>query len=159
MASVLSRNAVLDYCMILGKFGFPKMGIAGAGYATAIGTAIAALYGMYLVFSDRERREYGLTTGWKWNSELMQRFIRFGVPSGMQWALEGLAFSIFLIFIGRMVDGSAALSASSIVVTIMMLSILPAMGRGAGNLCARRPVFGGEKNPTRPNALFGPAGR
>lgn len=124
----LVANAILDYCMILGKFGFPKMGIAGAGYATAIGTAAAALYGMYLVFSDRERREYGLTTGYKWNGELMARFIRFGVPSGMQWALEGLAFTVFLIFIGRMADGSAALSASSIVVTIMMLSILPAMG-------------------------------
>ena len=124
----LVANAVLDYCMILGKFGFPKMGIAGAGYATAIGTAIAALYGLVLVFTDKERREYNLTAGWKWNGDLLKRFIRFGVPSGMQWALEGLAFSIFLIFIGRMVDGSAALSASSIVVTVMMLSILPAMG-------------------------------
>ncbi|HMV36576.1 MAG TPA: MATE family efflux transporter [Turneriella sp.] len=124
----LVANAVLDYFMILGKGGFPEMGIAGAGYATAIGTALAALYGLWLVFSDRERREYGMNSGWRWNRELMARFIRFGVPSGMQWALEGLAFSIFLIFIGRMVDGNAALSASSIVVTVMMLSILPALG-------------------------------
>lgn len=124
----LVANAVLDYFMILGKGGFPKMGIAGAGYATAIGTAVAAVYGVWLVFSDRERREYHLHSGWKWNADLLRRFIRFGVPSGMQWALEGLAFSIFLIFIGRMTDGSAALSASSIVVTVMMLSILPALG-------------------------------
>ena len=89
---------------------------------------MTALYGLVLVFKDKERREYNLTSGWKWDADLLKRFIRFGVPSGMQWALEGLAFSIFLIFIGRMVDGSAALSASSIVVTVMMLSILPAMG-------------------------------
>jgi MATE family multidrug resistance protein len=69
-----------------------------------------------------------MSSAWQWNTALMRRFIRFGVPAGMQWALEGLAFSIFLIFIGRMVDGSAALSASSIVVTIMMLAILPALG-------------------------------
>lgn len=124
----LVANAVLDYAMILGKWGFPKMGIAGAGYATAIGTAIAALYGLWLVFSDKHRREYGLTLGYKWNNDLMKRFIRFGMPAGMQWALEGLAFSVFLIFIGRMSDGNAALAASSIVVTLMMLSILPAMG-------------------------------
>ena len=124
----LIGNAVLDYFMILGKGGFPKMGIAGAGYATAIGTLLAALYGLWLVFRDQERRDYHLTSGWRWNGELMKRFIRFGLPSGMQWALEGLAFSVFLIFIGRMVDGNAALSASSIVVTIMMLSILPAIG-------------------------------
>jgi len=124
----LVANALLDYAMILGKWGFPKMGIAGAGYATAIGTALAALYGLWLVFSDKHRREYGLTAGYKWNTGMMKRFIRFGMPAGMQWALEGLAFSVFLIFIGRMPDGNAALAASSIVVTLMMLAILPAMG-------------------------------
>lgn len=124
----LVANAVLDYFMILGKGGFPQMGIAGAGYATAIGTAVAAVYGLWLVFTDRERHDYQMNSGWRWNRDLMKRFIRFGVPAGLQWALEGLAFSIFLIFIGRMVDGSAALSASSIVVTVMMLSILPALG-------------------------------
>ncbi len=124
----LVANAVLDYAMILGKLGFPKMGIAGAGYATALATALAAVYGMWLVFREKNRHEYRLVSGWKWNTELMRRFIRFGVPAGAQWALEGLAFSVFLIFIGRMPNGSAALAASSIVVTIMMLSILPAMG-------------------------------
>jgi len=124
----LVANAVLDYFMILGKGGFPRMGIYGAGLATAIGTAIAAAYGVWLVFRDKERHEYNLISDWKWNSDLMKRFVRFGLPAGMQWALEGLAFSVFLIFIGRMVDGDAALAASSIVVSVMMLSILPAMG-------------------------------
>lgn len=142
----LIANAVLDYFMILGKGGFPQMGIAGAGYATAIGTAMAAIYGLWLVFTDNERREYGLHSGWKWNGKLMGRFIRFGVPAGMQWALEGLAFSVFLIFIGRMADGSAALSASSIVVTIMMLAILPALGmaQATGVLVGQ---YLGEKRP------------
>jgi MATE family multidrug resistance protein len=72
----LVANAVLDYFMILGKGGFPKMGIYGAGVATAIGTAIAALYGLILVFKDKERREYGLTSDWKFNADLMKRFIR-----------------------------------------------------------------------------------
>ncbi len=142
----LVANAVLDYCMIPGKLGFPKMGIAGAGYATAIGTAVAALYGLVLVFTDRQRREYNLTSGWSWNADLLKRFIRFGLPSGMQWALEGLAFSVFLILIGRMVDGSAALSASSIVVTIMMLSILPAIGMAQAT-SVLVGQFLGEKKP------------
>ena len=50
------------------------------------------------------------------------------MPSGLQWALEGLAFSIFLVFIGRMSNGDAALAASGIVVTVMMLAVLPALG-------------------------------
>lgn len=124
----LVANATLDYFMILGKGGFPQMGVAGAGYATAIGTAVAALYGLWLVFTDSPKDEFALRSGWRLDVPLMARFARFGIPAGMQWALEGLAFSVFLIFIGRMTDGSAALSASSLVVTIMMLSILPALG-------------------------------
>ena len=41
---------------------------------------------------------------------------------------RGLAFSIFLVFIGRMSNGDAALAASGIVVTVMMLAVLPALG-------------------------------
>jgi multidrug resistance protein, MATE family len=132
--------------MILGKFGCPKMGIAGAGYATALGTLVAAIYGVYLVFADKKRGEYAFASGWKWNSELMKRFIRFGLPSGMQWALEGLAFSVFLIFIGRMANGDAALSASSMVVTVMMLSLLPAMGMAQAT-SVLVGQFLGEKKP------------
>jgi multidrug resistance protein, MATE family len=142
----LVANAILDYVMILGKFGCPKMGIAGAGYATALGTLVAAIYGVYLVFADKKRGEYAFASGWKWNSELMKRFIRFGLPSGMQWALEGLAFSVFLIFIGRMANGDAALSASSMVVTVMMLSLLPAMGMAQAT-SVLVGQFLGEKKP------------
>ena len=41
---------------------------------------------------------------------------------------RGLAFSIFLVFIGRMSNGDAALAASGIVVTVMMLAVLSALG-------------------------------
>jgi MATE family multidrug resistance protein len=60
--------------------------------------------------------------------DLMMRFLKYGFPSGMQWALEGLAFTAFLIYVGRMPNGDAALAASGITVTIMMLSVLPAFG-------------------------------
>ena len=66
-----------------------------------------------------------MRSGWRYDADLMKRTLKFGVPSGLQWALEGLAFSIFLVFIGRMSNGDAALAASGIVVTVMMLAVLP----------------------------------
>jgi multidrug resistance protein, MATE family len=121
-------NAALDYIMIFGHFGCPELGIAGAGYATTIGTWLAACYGLYLVFSKSHGREYGLFSGWRYDAALMRRYLKYGIPSGLQWALEGLAFTVFLIIIGRMADGTAGLAASSIAVTVMMLAILPALG-------------------------------
>ncbi|NJM09977.1 MAG: hypothetical protein HC883_03550 [Bdellovibrionaceae bacterium] len=57
---------------------------------------------------------------------MTQQFLRFGLPSGMQWAFEGLAFTVFLIIMGNLPNGEAALASSSIAVTVMMLSILQA---------------------------------
>jgi len=124
----LVANAILDYLLIFGRLGFPALGIAGAGYATAIATWFAAFYGLYLVFNKKNEAEYGVRSRWRFDFELMRRFLRYGLPSGMQWALEGLAFTVFLIIIGRMVNGEAALAASGIVVTVMMLAVLPALG-------------------------------
>jgi multidrug resistance protein, MATE family len=124
----LIANVIFDYIMIFGKFGFPAMGVAGAGYATALANWVSAFYGLYLVFRKENETDFGLRSGWRFNADLMRRFIRYGLPSGLQWALEGLAFTVFLIFIGRMANGSAGLASSGIVVTVMMLAILPALG-------------------------------
>jgi len=41
ISSVL--NLGLDYLFVLGKFGFPKLGIAGAAIATVLGTVVASI--------------------------------------------------------------------------------------------------------------------
>lgn len=124
----LIANVLFDYLLIFGNLGFPAMGIAGAGYATALANWAAAFYGLALVFKKKHEKEYSMHSGWKPSVDLMKRFLKYGLPSGLQWALEGLAFTIFLIFVGQMADGDAALASSGIVVTVMMLAILPAMG-------------------------------
>ncbi|MBY0370669.1 hypothetical protein K2X33_08285, partial [bacterium] len=89
---------------------------------------LAALFGLWLILDRRYEADYRVRSGWRYQADLMARFLKFGVPSGLQWALEGLAFTVFLIIVGRMQNGAAALASSGIVVTVMMLSILPAMG-------------------------------
>lgn len=124
----LIANVILDYVMIFGNWGFPEMGIAGAGYATALAAVVSAVYGLALMFHKNHEADYKMRSGWRFDWDLTRRFLRYGLPSGMQWALEGLAFTVFLIIIGRMPNGTAALAASGIVVTVMMLAILPALG-------------------------------
>ncbi len=124
----LVLNVVLDYGMIFGNFGFPALGVLGAGYATALASLGSGVVGLAFMAYDRDAFKYGLWSGWRFDLSLMLRFLKYGLPSGAQWALEGLAFTVFLIIVGRMPQGDAALAASSIAVTVMMLSILPALG-------------------------------
>lgn len=121
-------NVLFDYLMIFGKAGFPAMGIAGAGYATALSAYVSAFLGLALLIKRQHEHAYRMMSGWRPNLALLRRFLRYGVPSGLQWALEGLAFSVFLIIVGRMSNASAALASSSIVVTVMMLAVLPPLG-------------------------------
>ncbi len=124
----LIANVILDYLLIFGNLGFPALGVAGAGYATSLATLISAVYGIYLIFKKENETLFAIRSSWRMDFPLMKRFIKFGLPSGLQWALEGLSFTMFLILIGRMSNGEAALSASGIAVTIMMLAVLPTMG-------------------------------
>lgn len=124
----LLLNMILDYLLIFGNWGFPALGIEGAGYATALATYGAAIYGGYLVLIKNHEFHKELVSGWRWSTDLMRQYLRFGLPSGFQWALEGLAFTVFLIILGKTSEGDAALAASSISMTVMMLAVLPALG-------------------------------
>ncbi len=124
----LILNAILDYALIFGNWGFPKMGIAGAGYATAIATFGAAIFGLYLLFNKKYEAQYRTLSAWRLDLTVIKQFLKYGVPSGLQWALEGLAFTVFLIIMGRLQNGESALASSSIAVTVMMVSVLPSMG-------------------------------
>ena len=53
-------NIVLDYAMILGHWGFPEWGIAGAGWATAIAYVVGAVLAIVLVYVADERGQYGV---------------------------------------------------------------------------------------------------
>lgn len=142
----LVANVIFDYLLIFGNLGFPALGIIGAGFATALANWASAIFGLYLMFGRKNEESFSVRSEWRFNTELTKRFIKFGVPSGLQWALEGLAFTVFLIIVGRMSNGNAALAASGIVVTVMMLAVLPAMGVAqAASVLVGQHL--GEKNP------------
>ncbi len=82
----------------------------------------------------------------------MKRFLKYGIPSGLQWALEGLAFTVFLMIMGRLPNGEAALASSSIAVTVMMLSVLPSMGVAQAVMTLVGQSLG-EKNPQKAERL------
>lgn len=121
-------NIILDYVMIFGYGSIPAMGVKGAGYATALANYASVIYGLYLIYKLNKKYNWDFFKQTQIKFQLMKQFLKYGLPSGLQWALEGLAFTVFLIIIGRMTNGEAALASSSIAVTIMMLSVLPSMG-------------------------------
>jgi MATE family multidrug resistance protein len=125
-AAGLSVNALLAYTLIFGHFGLPPLGIAGAGWATVAGSSVSALLGLTLMLRPCYRKEFATLTGWRLDRALFLRLLRFGLPNGLQWSLEALAFTVFLFLVGRL--GEAELAATNIAFSINLVAILPMFG-------------------------------
>ncbi len=125
-AAGLVVNAPLAYAWIFGRWGLPAWGIAGAGWATVVGSATSAGLAFVLMLRPRYRAVYHTVSGWRPEGDLMRRLLRYGFPNGLQVALDILAFTFFLFLLGWL--GEVQLTASSIAFTLNMIAFLPAMG-------------------------------
>ena len=124
-------NTVFDYVLIFGKWGFPEMGIAGAGWATMASSAIVTLIYAALLLSPKNERAFGTRSGWRFDWELCKRMVRFGSPSGVHFFLDVIGITIFMLLIGRI--GTLELAATNITHQIHLLGLLPLVGLGIAN--------------------------
>lgn len=144
-ASGLIANVLFDYLLIFGNYGFPALGIKGAGYATAAAAFASALTGVFLIFNAKNNQDYRVLDSYKINFKMLKSFLYYGIPSGAQWALEGLAFTVFQIIVGWMPNGPVALASTSIAITIMMLVTLPSVGLAHGVMVLAGQLIGAKK--------------
>ena len=121
-------NVLLNYLLIFGKWGLPEMGIAGAGWATVIGSWISPVIFAALYFSPRINAEFGTLRNLRYDHRLFKRMIRFGLPSGLHWCLDVAAFSVFVLLVGRI--GDVEHIASNIALSINLIAFMPMIGMG-----------------------------
>ena len=98
IASVL--NAVLGYCLIYGRMGFPPLGIRGCGLATAFAQVFLCVgLGSYLSFS----RKYRCYEFWKRREiklSWIHEMLRIGIPSSGSMLAEMIYFSGSTLIMG-----------------------------------------------------------
>ncbi|MCC7407160.1 MAG: MATE family efflux transporter [Phycisphaeraceae bacterium] len=119
-------NAVLDWGLIFGKWGLPEMGMAGAAWATVIGhgVIVGVLGVLFLRRRHRERFGTWVDRGIDWG--LMRRMARYGFPNGVRFVIEIVAWTAFMLILGRL--GERALAASNIVWRINGMAFFPVIG-------------------------------
>ncbi len=121
-------NIALDYLLIFGRGGFPRLGIEGAALATVISfLAILAMYVGIIAWTERQSR-YRLWSGWQFDRELFGRLLKFGLPSGFQQFLEIACFTVFIQLVGKL--GTDQLSATSLAFNLNSLIFIPMLGLG-----------------------------
>lgn len=119
---------LLDYTLIFGNFGFPEMGMKGAAIATVISGFFSFLAYIFLMAKPSYNRAFRIFSGWKLEAELFGRLIKFGLPSGVQFALDMAGFTAFVLILGRL--GEVNLAATNIAFNINTLAFMPMIGIG-----------------------------
>ena len=119
-------NLLLDYALIFGHWGFPAMGVAGAAWATVIALTVGTLVQLWIFFQVKYREQYKTLSCRRFDKQLFKKLIALGFPAGVQFQMQSLAWTLFVLFIGKI--GVVALTAHSIAMNIYMLAVMPMAG-------------------------------
>jgi len=119
-------NALLDYLLIFGNMGFPRMGVAGAALATVLGQAGGFFVLVFAYLRSIRPVIKSVRREWKPDRKLMEKLIKYGFPSGMRIFIDMLAWTIFPFFIGRI--GTIELAASNSAFRINSIAFFPVLG-------------------------------
>ena len=123
-------NIALNYVLIFGKYGFPEMGLNGAGWATLISRLIMALCMMIYVYFGRKFHSYqdGFSIG-NYSRSLISKMLHIGLPAGSQFIFEAGAFGFSALMMGWL--GTTALAAHQIAINLATISYMTTSGLGA----------------------------
>ncbi|MED4226384.1 MATE family efflux transporter [Neobacillus cucumis] len=122
----LPINLVLNYVLIFGKFGFPELGGAGAGYATAITDWVFLAMTVYVIKKHEPFSSYSVFPNLKeFSWEYCQEILKIGVPMGLSVFFETTVFAIVTILLSKfnVTTIAAYQSALNVVSFIYMIPI------------------------------------
>lgn len=119
-------NGFLSYGLIFGRCGLPELGAAGAALATAVAQCVVVIPLAVLFFRARYRAVFHTWRGRAFEAALLWRLIRFGLPDGMRFTVEMIAFTVFIFIVGRL--GATELAATNIVWRINGFAFFPLIG-------------------------------
>ena len=145
----VSLTIFLSFSLIFGKFGFPALGVAGAGWGTSISYWISAVFLIIYVLCNTKYRAYLSHLFTRTKQSYVMELFKIGAPMGIMYCVEvGFFFALTLVM-GSL--GSQLLAANQIALqymgTLMSLifSIAQAITVRMGHLLGAGEVASAER--------------
>ena len=121
-------NILLNYLLIFGKHGFPKLGVTGAGLGTGIALACGTL--VYFVITHFFAKKQGFMQFP--SRDKLQELFRLSWPVCCQTAFLYAGVITLIWIIGKM--GTDELAAANVIMKLTMVIILPSFALGAATV-------------------------
>ncbi len=119
-------NIPLSYVLIFGIWPFPELGIAGAAWGTIVSTFCSLLIFLYFYLKPVHRKEFHIGRSFRLDIGILRRFIRLGLPSGIEMFLNVAAFNLFLLMFQSY--GVTEAASAAIVFNWDIVSFVPMLG-------------------------------
>jgi MATE family multidrug resistance protein len=150
VASVIAMvlNILGNWMLIDGHLGAPALGVAGAAWASvgSTGVAFAGLLAFFLVQGGSAR--------WpRLNGRELLRMLRYGLPSGLNWFLEFLAYTFFVhvVVVGL---GTTVLAALMAVMQLNSMAFMPAFAIASAGAVVVGQAIGANARDEVPRAVW-----
>ncbi|MEO6905357.1 MAG: MATE family efflux transporter, partial [Ginsengibacter sp.] len=140
--SAIPINAFLNWLLIYGNWGFPRMELVGAGWGTFITRVLIFVVLVLIVLYHRTFRRYiavrSIVWKIKWNT--IKELLGIGIPSSFQITMEAGAFAISGILIGTI--GAVEQAAHQIALSLASLTFMVSMGLSQASSIRTSNTFG-----------------
>lgn len=143
----LPLNAFLNWLLIFGNWGFPRLELMGAGWATLITRTIMFLALGYVILNHKLFNRYIAVRKRQWNLKLktLRELLHIGIPSSLQLGMESGAFAVSGIIIGTI--GAVEQAAHQIALSCASFTFMASMGLSQAASIRISNAFGGRNFP------------
>ena len=116
-------NITFNYILIWGKFGFPRWGVFGAGVATTLSRAVAAVWFIFIAIKGDRTIRLDMAERYKPDFDILRRVFRVGFPA----ALEQLVLRSGQVVFAKVVAslGTVMFAAHQVGMNVLSLSFMP----------------------------------
>jgi putative MATE family efflux protein len=115
-------NVVLNYLLIYGNFGFPRMEVAGASLATIIGQFVAFILAMRALFSGKNYICLRLKDGFRPNREAIVSIAKVGIPAMIEQLIMRTGMIIYAKTVASL--GTVAYATHNVCMNLQQMSFM-----------------------------------
>lgn len=120
-------NIVLNYLLIYGKLGFPRLEVDGAAIGTLVSRIIMVPLLVFLLYRRKELKEY-FKGAYRLSSSVIKKLLNLGFPTSLQMFFEVSLFTAAIFLSG--VLSTANQAANQIALNLSALTFMVGVGLG-----------------------------
>lgn len=145
----VSLNIIFSYLLIFGKFGFPALGIAGAGWGITIGYWLAAFVLIIYLMSNKNYRSYFSYIFHFTKPSYLMELMQIGIPMGFMYCVEVAFFFVLTVCMGLLGTDMQAANQIALQYMGLCMSVMFALAQAVtvrmGHLLGAKDVLSARK--------------